>query len=102
MYQARKTIARGRVAMLLVCAAAISPITGCLSLGGRTTYMQSSPEVEARLKGLETRVGALEQAITVRQTTPARYDSGAEAIISQAPPAGEDTDDGDQTRPARR
>ncbi len=41
-------------------------LTGCLNLGGRTTYVHETPETQGRLKALETRVSALEQAL---QTT---------------------------------
>ncbi len=41
-------------------------LTGCLNLGGRTTYVHETPETKSRLQALETRVGALEQAF---QTT---------------------------------
>jgi hypothetical protein len=37
-------------------------LTGCLSLGGRTTYVQEKPETLGRITALETRVSALEQA----------------------------------------
>lgn len=49
---------------------------GCLSLGGKTTYMQTSPETEARIAGLETRVGALEQAQFTRSVPAVEYGSG--------------------------
>lgn len=86
----------------LFCAATLCPLTGCFSLGGKTTYVQSSPELEARVKGLETRVSALEQAMTIRQTPTLQYGSGAEAIVSQAPSAADDPDDIEQTSAARR
>lgn len=54
-------------------------------MGGRTTYVQTSPEIEARVKGLETRVGALEQALSTRGI-PAIEPNSGERIISQAPP----------------
>jgi hypothetical protein len=38
--------------------------TGCLSLGGRTTYVQEKPETAGRITALETRVTALEQALS--------------------------------------
>lgn len=66
---------------ILACAAG-----GCLSLGGRTTtYMQTSPETEARITGLETRVSALEQAATTRGASSIEYESG-ERIIGQSNP----------------
>jgi hypothetical protein len=39
--------------------------SGCLSLGGRTTYVQEKPETLARVTALETRVSALEQAVSI-------------------------------------
>lgn len=65
---------------LLGCAA-----EGCFSLGGRTTYVQTSPEIDARVKGLETRVDALERALSTRGI-PAVEPSSGERIISQTPP----------------
>ena len=57
-----------------------------MSLGGRTTtYMQTSPETEARITGLETRVSALEQAATTRGASSIEYESG-ERIIGQSNP----------------
>ena len=44
--------------VLLACA------TGCLSLGTKTTYVQESPEAQARLNSLEKRVGALEATLS--------------------------------------
>jgi hypothetical protein len=41
---------------------------GCLSLGGKTTYVHEAPITESRLLGLETRVSALEQALVSRST----------------------------------
>jgi hypothetical protein len=45
--------------------------SGCLSLGlgGRTTYVQESPETSARVSALETRVSALEQAFSLTSAT---------------------------------
>jgi len=65
---------------LLACVAG-----GCLSLGGRTTYVQASPETEARIKGLEARIGALEQALATGGIPPVEPNPG-QRIISQAPP----------------
>jgi hypothetical protein len=48
---------------LLACA--LAPLTaGCLSLGGKTTYVQESPETATRLTSLEARVSALEQTLS--------------------------------------
>jgi hypothetical protein len=66
-----------RSAALPVLAIAIGTVAGCLSLGGRTTYVQSSPEQEARVHALETRVRALEQYI---QTVPAAGRPAAEPL----------------------
>ena len=41
-------------------------LAGCLSLGGRTTYVEETPETAARLSALETRVSALEQALSIQ------------------------------------
>lgn len=69
---------------LLLAGAFMCAAGGCLSLGGRTTtYMQTSPETEARITGLETRVTALEQAATTRAAPPLQYESGAQ-ILSQS------------------
>jgi hypothetical protein len=37
-------------------------LTGCLNLGGRTTYVQENSDTLGRLGVLESRVGALEQS----------------------------------------
>lgn len=84
---AARVMAGGRPALFLYCAASICGLPGCLTLGGRTTYMQASPEIEARVKGLETRVGALERAMSVQSTTLPPYSAGAEEIISRSPSA---------------
>jgi hypothetical protein len=57
------------LAVALLCVA-----PGCLNLGGKT-YVQESPETEARLAGLETRVSALEHAMATRSTPPIAYES---------------------------
>lgn len=56
---------------------------GCLSLGGSTTYLEETPETKARISSLETRVGALEQAFSLRSTAPASYESVAPAAPPQ-------------------
>ena len=38
--------------------------TGCLSLGGGTTYVQEKPGTVSRVSALESRVSGLEQAIS--------------------------------------
>ena len=38
-------------------------LTGCLSLGGRTTYTSESPETKAQINALETRVSVLERVV---------------------------------------
>lgn len=65
---------------VMACAA-----QGCLQLGGRTTYVHESSQTEARLSGLEARVGALEQALATRSSAPIQLPPG-EPIIGQAPP----------------
>ena len=52
-----------RVGGLLLSTSVACAAGGCLSLGGRTTYVQPSAETEARIAGLETRVQALEHAV---------------------------------------
>ncbi len=76
---------------------------GCLSLGGRTTYVQASPETDARIRGLETRVSALEQAATTRAAPPLPLGRG-EPIIGQANPPRSPLSSHDQASggPARR
>jgi hypothetical protein len=49
------------MAWLAGTAVAVSQ-SGCLSLGGRTTYVQEKPETLGRITALETRMSALEQA----------------------------------------
>lgn len=82
-----------RAGGLLLAAGVVCSAGGCLSLGGRTTYVQASPETEARIRGLETRVGALEQAVTTRAAAPPLHESGM-PIIGQAnsPPPYESAD----------
>lgn len=70
---------------LLLAGLALCTMPGCLQLGGRTTYVQQSAETEARLTGLETRVGALEQALATRSAAPIHLPPG-EPIIGQAAP----------------
>lgn len=49
---------------------------GCLSLGG-TTYSGQSPETDARLSSLESRVGHLEEALHMnRVPTPSAMPMG--------------------------
>lgn len=70
--------------------------SGCLSLGGRTTYVNESPEMQARIQGLETRVTALEQAFATRSAAPLKYEPDGEEILSQGEvprTASEYTDD---------
>jgi hypothetical protein len=54
---------RFRVLMLLLSAAALPMTVGCLSLGGKTTYVTESSADSERISALETRVGILEQAV---------------------------------------
>lgn len=51
------------LASISVCAMLLLSATGCLSLGGKTTYVQESSETASRISALETRVGILEQAV---------------------------------------
>ena len=66
--------------------------TGCLNLGGRTTYVQEKPETEGRLRALEIRVDAIESSITTRQSMPSRSaGNGVTADVYEpiaAPPDG--------------
>jgi hypothetical protein len=39
------------------------PMSGCLSLGGKTTHVHDNPDTLQRISGLEQRVGILEQAL---------------------------------------
>lgn len=48
---------------------------GCLTLGGKT-YVHESPETEARLVGLETRVQALEHALSTLSAPSQQYVPG--------------------------
>ena len=57
--------------------ALVLPATGCLNLGGRTTYVQENPESARRLSDLETRVSQLEQFGGIQET---------EAIPAASPP----------------
>ena len=52
-----------RKSHLLICALALLT-AGCLSLGGKTTYVQENPETATRLSSLEARVSALEHALS--------------------------------------
>lgn len=54
---------RFRVLILLTAAAALPAMVGCLSLGGKTTYVTESNADSERISSLETRVGVLEQAV---------------------------------------
>jgi len=66
----------------LLCAAVACAAGGCLTLGGRTTYVQPSAETEARIVSLETRVQALEHAISTLSAPSPQYLPG-EPIPSQ-------------------
>lgn len=61
---------------LLLCAAVACVAGGCLTLGGRTTYVQPSAETEARIAGLETRVQALEHAVGTLSSPSPQYVRG--------------------------
>jgi hypothetical protein len=53
--------------------------SGCLSLGGETTFVADTPETTGRIASLEARVGALEQALgrpsppPVQTTAPSSF-----------------------------
>ncbi len=72
----------GRASGLLLVGASLHAAGGCLSLGGKTTYVQGTPESEARICGLETRVNALEQALATRSAASMPYETG-EAVIGE-------------------
>jgi hypothetical protein len=52
--------------------------TGCFSSGGKTTYVDEGPETKARIAGLESRVGALEQSFSPT-VGPTMYPASAAA-----------------------
>lgn len=45
---------------LLLAVLIMSMTAGCLSLGGKTTYVGNNQETEARIAALENRINALE------------------------------------------
>ena len=53
-------LCRGQV---LIAFFVLSLMTGCLSLGGKTTYVTEGSDNANRISALETRVGMLEQAV---------------------------------------
>ena len=59
---------RAAFACVMLLTVLLLATTGCLNLGGRTTYVQETPETKSRLTALETRVGALEQAYQTTAT----------------------------------
>jgi len=44
-------------------AAALPSLTGCLSLGGRTTNVNDNPDTSRRISALEARISGLEQIL---------------------------------------
>ena len=52
-----------RKLLLALCVLALPLVTGCLSLGGRTTHVHDNPDTAQRISLLEHRVGTLEQAL---------------------------------------
>ena len=52
---------------------------GCLSLGGRTTYVDTSPETQSRIAELEARISVLEQALAGRSSAPPSYQASPPA-----------------------
>jgi hypothetical protein len=53
---------RGKPWQIAVLGGCVS-LTGCLSLGGRTTYVNDNPETNQKISQLERRVGNLERAL---------------------------------------
>jgi hypothetical protein len=49
--------------VLLLVVSVLGMAGGCLSLGGKTTFVSDSPETEAKIAALEARIAALEQAL---------------------------------------
>ena len=47
----------------LILTAGLACIPGCLSLGGRTTYVQEDQQTQTRIESLESRVETLEQVL---------------------------------------
>jgi hypothetical protein len=45
------------------CLISLAFVSGCLSLGTKTTYVQESPETKSRIESLEQRISALEQMV---------------------------------------
>jgi hypothetical protein len=45
------------------CLALLALVSGCLSLGTKTTYVQESPETKSRIEALEQRISTLEQML---------------------------------------
>jgi hypothetical protein len=54
----------------LLAGAPLLLAAGCLSLGGKTTYVQESPETATRLSSLEARVSALELTLSGHAPAP--------------------------------
>jgi len=58
-------VAQVRLRLIRLSALALLPATtGCLSLGGGTTYVQEKPETAGRISALESRISGLEQAVS--------------------------------------
>ena len=51
------------VNLIMLAVAMLAPSVGCLSLGGKTTYVTEGPETTTRINALESRVSALEQML---------------------------------------
>lgn len=56
---------RWRCGGIVVALSSLVTTTGCLNLGGKTTYVHEKPETAGRLTALETRVSALERALQI-------------------------------------
>jgi hypothetical protein len=50
-----------RLLIGIVFVASLALVSGCLSLGTKTTYVQESPETKNRIEAMEQRISALEQ-----------------------------------------
>jgi hypothetical protein len=56
-------VTRHSLAGILVACSLVLSTSGCLALGGKTIYQESS-DTPVRLSSLEARVGTLEQAVS--------------------------------------
>jgi hypothetical protein len=89
MEHGRRPLSCGQL-LPLIGALLLGATAGCLSLGGRTTYVHEKPETKARLRALEIRIDALEQVIRNQQMLmPGPVDHGVATGVNEltAPPA---------------